>query len=81
MEFIAASGATKEAVWIRNFITELDIMPSIANSIPLYCDNNGAIAQAKESMAHSKSKYMERKYHVIREIIEQKDIVVLKVQG
>ena len=51
------------------------------DSIPLYCDNNGAIAQAKEPRAHSKSKHVERKYRVIREIVERGDIVVLKVQG
>ena len=47
-EYITASEATKEAVWIRKFITELGVVPSIANPIELYCDNNGAIAQAKE---------------------------------
>ena len=80
-EFIAASEAAKEAVWIKNFVTELGIVPSSADSIPLYCDNNGAIAQAKEPRAHSKSKHVERKYRVIREIIDRKDIVVLKIQG
>ena len=46
VKFIAAVEATKEAVWIKKFITELGIVPSIADSIPLYCDNNRAIAHA-----------------------------------
>ncbi|KAI5427605.1 hypothetical protein KIW84_032855 [Lathyrus oleraceus] len=47
-EYIAASSAAKEAVWIKKFISELGIVPSIVDPIGLYCDNNGAIAQAKE---------------------------------
>ena len=43
-EYILASKAAKEAVWIRKFIVELGVVPGIVDSIPLYCDNNGAIA-------------------------------------
>ncbi|KAG8472923.1 hypothetical protein CXB51_035047 [Gossypium anomalum] len=51
-EYIAASEAAKEAVWIKKFITELGVVPSISDSIELQCDNNGAIAQAKEPKSH-----------------------------
>ncbi|KAI5440564.1 hypothetical protein KIW84_010157 [Lathyrus oleraceus] len=47
-EYIDASSAVKEVVWIKKFISELGIVPSIVDPIGLYCDNNGAIAQAKE---------------------------------
>ena len=30
----------KEAVWIRKFILELGVVPSLGDPIPLYCDNN-----------------------------------------
>ena len=43
-EYIVASKAAKEAVWIKKFITELRVVPSIVHPILLYCDNNGAIA-------------------------------------
>ena len=43
-KYIAASEAAKEAVWIKKFITELGVEPSIVHLILLYCDNNGAIA-------------------------------------
>ena len=78
-EYIAASEVAKEAVWIKNFVTELGVVPSIENAIPLYCDNIGAIAQANEPRAHQKSKHVERKYHIIREIVSRGDIIVCKV--
>ena len=35
LEYIAASEAAKEAVWIRKFIVELGLVPDIIDSIPL----------------------------------------------
>ena len=40
-EYITASEAAKEAVWIRKFITGLGMVPSILDPIELFCDNNG----------------------------------------
>ena len=51
-EYIAVSQAAKEAVWMRKFIAELEVVPSISDPIIVYCDNNGAIAQAKEPRSH-----------------------------
>ncbi|MBY3556123.1 Ty1/Copia family ribonuclease HI, partial [Modestobacter lapidis] len=78
-EYVAASEAAKEAVWIRKFISELGVVPAIESPIPLYCDNNGAIAQAKEPRSHQKSKHIERRFHMIREIIERGDISMQRV--
>ncbi|PKI42003.1 hypothetical protein CRG98_037621 [Punica granatum] len=51
-EYIVASNVAKEAVWIKKLATELAVVPSIADLMELYCDNNGAIAQAKEPRPH-----------------------------
>ncbi|KAK2389954.1 secreted RxLR effector protein [Trifolium repens] len=78
-EYIAASSAAKEAVWIKKFISELEVVPSIADPISLYCDNNGAIAQAKEPRSHQRSKHILRRFHLIREIIDRGDVKICKV--
>jgi hypothetical protein len=78
-EYIAASDAAKEAVWIKNYVSELGVVPSIASPVDLYCDNTGAIAQAKEPRAHQKSKHIQRRYHIIREIIGRGDVAILKI--
>ena len=78
-EYIAASDTGKEAVWIKKFITELGVVPSIVDPIPLYCDNNGAIAQAKEPRSHQRSKHVLRRYHLIREIIGRQDVKIERV--
>ena len=78
-EYIAAAEAAKEAVWMKKFIGELGVVPSIVEPIPLLCDNNGVIAQAKELRSHQKSKYILRQFHLIREIIARKDVDVGRV--
>ena len=78
-EYIAASEASKEAVWILNFTTRLGVVPSIADPVDLYCDNNGAIAQAKEPRSHSKAKHIHRRYLLLREINNREDIHICKV--
>jgi hypothetical protein len=56
--YIAASEDTKEVVWIRNFVSELGVVPSASNPMDVYCDNSGAIAQANEPRAHIKAKHL-----------------------
>ena len=77
-EYIAANDAAKEAVWMRKFLKDLEVVPSIKDPVPLYCDNNGAIVLAKEPRSHQKSRHILRKYHLICEIIDRRDI---KVEG
>ncbi|KAL4361336.1 hypothetical protein GQ457_04G018620 [Hibiscus cannabinus] len=79
VEYIAASEAAKEVVWIKKFITGLGVIPSITDVVDLYCDNNGAIAQAKEPRSHQRSKHILRRFHLIREIIDRGDVEICKV--
>ena len=78
-EYIVASDAAKEAVWLKKFNTSLDVVPSIAKPVDLYCDNNGAIAQAKEPRSHQRTKHILRRYHLIREIVERRDVKICEV--
>ena len=80
-EYIVASEAAKEAIWIRKFITGLEVVPIILDPIELFCDNNGAIAQAKETRSHQKFKHILRRYHRIREIVDRGDINICKIPG
>lgn len=78
-EYIALSDEAKEAVWIKKFITELDVVSSIVDPVELYCDNNGAIAQAKEPRSHQRSKHILRHFHLIREIVQRGDVQICRV--
>ena len=64
-EYAAASEAAKESVWLRNFLLDLSVVPSIQSAITLYCDNSRTIANSKKPRAHKKGRHIERKYHLI----------------
>ncbi|KAK1669155.1 hypothetical protein QYE76_057314 [Lolium multiflorum] len=69
-EYIAASEASSEAVWMKRFIVELGVVPSALDPLIIYCDNMGAIANAQEPRSHKRLKHIKLRYHSIREYIE-----------
>ncbi|KAL0293359.1 UNVERIFIED_CONTAM: Retrovirus-related Pol polyprotein from transposon TNT 1-94 [Sesamum calycinum] len=73
-EYIVASKAAKEAVWMKNYIQELGVVPPIAEPVVVFCNNNGAIAQAKELRPHHHSKHILRCYYLLREMVSRGDV-------
>ena len=59
-EYIAASEAIKEAIWMKKFIIDLKVIPKNEGPVSLYHDNIQAIIQAKESRSHYRSKHILR---------------------
>ncbi|GKE00158.1 hypothetical protein Tco_1388141, partial [Tanacetum coccineum] len=56
---------SKEAIWMKNFIGDLGVVPIVQDPIEILCDNKSAIALTKEPNDHGKSKHIERKYHFV----------------
>ena len=78
-EYVAASEAAQEGVWMKEFISELGVVPSALDPMDIYCDNTGAIANAKEPRSHKNSKHIKRRFHTIREYVKDGDIKICKV--
>ncbi|KAK1650761.1 hypothetical protein QYE76_068566 [Lolium multiflorum] len=77
-EYIAASEASSEAVWMKRFIVELGVVPSALDPLVIYCDNMGAIANAQEPRSHKRLKHIKLRYHSIREYIEDGEVKICK---
>ena len=45
----------------------------------LYFDNSGAVANSKESKSHKRGKHIERKCHLIKEIVYRGDANMVKI--
>ncbi|GJY36806.1 putative retrotransposon protein [Tanacetum coccineum] len=78
-EYIAASEAAMEAVWIRKFISGLGIVPTINEPIKMFCDNSAALLIANEPGVQKGARHYHRRYHYVRECIELGEINLLKV--
>ena len=77
-EYITASEAAKEAVWLSEFLKELGVVPNVG-PLKVYCDNTGAVAQAKEPRSTNRNKHVPRKYHVIRELVARGEVSIERV--
>ncbi|KAL0546022.1 hypothetical protein IC582_015926 [Cucumis melo] len=80
-EYVAACEAAKEAVWLKKFLTDLEIVPNIHLPITLYCDNSGAVANSQEPRSHKRRKHIEQNYHLIREIVHRGDVTITKISS
>ncbi|GJV80721.1 hypothetical protein Tco_1516591 [Tanacetum coccineum] len=78
-EYIAASEAVIEAVWISKFISGLGIVPTINEPLNVYCDNSATIHYANEPGVQRGARHYHRRYHYVREYVELGEIRILKV--
>ena len=77
-EYIAASEAVKECVWLKEFLSSLKIVESASRPVTVYCDNQAAIKVSRDPKFHSKSKHIEARYHYIRDVINRLKFVQLE---
>ncbi|GJU56483.1 retrotransposon protein, putative, ty1-copia subclass [Tanacetum coccineum] len=80
-EYIAACEASKEAIWMKNFIGDLRVVPTVQDPIEIFCDNESAVALTKEPKDHGKSKHIERKYHFVRSKVEEGHVIVKDIRS
>ena len=68
-EYVSASEATAQATWLRFVLEDFGEMQTVAT--PLNCDNTSAIAITKNPIFHQKTKHINRRYHYIKEALQQ----------
>jgi transposase InsO family protein len=66
-EYVAATHAAKEAIWLRHLISE--IIPPVLAPTTLYCDNQAAIKLITNDNYHARTKHIDIRYHFIRQVI------------
>ncbi|XP_074377137.1 secreted RxLR effector protein 161-like [Apium graveolens] len=76
-EFMAATAAACQAIWLRNLLKQ--ITGDFVSPVVIYIDNKSAIDLAKNSVFHGRSKHIDIRYHFIRECIERGEIIVKHV--
>ena len=80
-EYTAASKAAKEAIWLKNFIGDLGVVPAIKHPMEIFYDSESAVALAKEPRDHGRSRNIDIKYHFIRHRIEEGILVAKRVSS
>jgi hypothetical protein len=78
-EYIAASTATKEVIWLRNLLEELGYMQKKPTIMKM--DNSGAKNLANNEMISQKTKHIDIKYHSIQEELKAQKLKLEFIPG
>ena len=75
-EYIAMNEASKELLWLKRFLLELEIKQK---TFELHCDAQSTIDLSKNPTYHPKIKHIAIRYHWIREVLEEGEMSIKKI--
>ena len=75
-EYMAVTEAFKEAIWLHGLIEDLGI---VQEHVDVHCDSQSAICLAKNQVHHSRTKHIDVRFHFVREIMDEGDILLQKI--
>ena len=78
-EYIALHEASHEVVFLRELLANLTSAPPPPTII--YCDNDAASILTEDHVWHARVKHIRVKYHYIRELVTNKEVLVQRVRS
>ncbi|KAK1564465.1 hypothetical protein Q3G72_003838 [Acer saccharum] len=72
-EYIAAGSGCTQLIWMKQMLVDYGFNQG---TLTLFCDNMNAINISKNPVQHSKTKHIDIRHHFIRELVENKCIVL-----
>eukprot|EP00253_Pinus_taeda_P010042 PITA_10042 len=73
-EYVAATVATCQAVWMRRMLRSL--CQEQTKGTVIFCDNSSTIALSKNSVFHKRTKHIDTRFHYIRLLVNNGEIVL-----
>jgi hypothetical protein len=73
-EYIAASEAAREAIWLQRLLDDLLIITTLSpRSSPtiIFADSTGCLSQMENARHQERTKHIDIKYHYVRDVYEQ----------
>ena len=67
-EYISASDASREAIWLQKLL--YDLFDSSLEHVVIDCDNQSCIKISENPKFHDRSKDMEMRYHYVHDMVQ-----------
>jgi hypothetical protein len=67
---------SKEVVWLQILCSCIGL---VQQAVRIDCDSQSAIFLAKNPTYHSKTKHIDVQYHFVRDMVEEKKVLLMKV--
>ena len=76
-EYIAAGSCCTQLLWMKQMLADygFDI-----KTLTIFCDNTSAINISKNHVQHSRTKHIDIRHHFIRELVENKTLILEYVE-
>ena len=75
-EYMAATHASKEVVWLQRLCSKLGFKQEV---VRIDCDSQSAIFLVKIPAYHSRTKHIDVQYHFVRDMVESMKVLLEKV--
>ena len=76
VEYMVTTHASKEAIWLHILCSGIGL---VQQAVRLYCDTESAIFLANNPTYHSNTKHIDVQYHFVRDMVEEKKVLLEKV--
>ncbi|CAL5340443.1 unnamed protein product [Camellia sinensis] len=73
-EYVAATSAACQAIWLRRMLAELQQRQEGATEI--FCDNKATIFMTKNPAFHSRTKHIDMRLHFIRDLVAKEEVTL-----
>ncbi|CAL1394707.1 unnamed protein product [Linum trigynum] len=73
-EFVAASYAAAQCVWLRRIMKQMGWESSVKEATRVYCDNSSTIKLARNPILHGRSKHIDVCFHFLRDLVKDEVI-------
>ena len=78
VEYVGVVEAAKEGIWLSRLVQDFGFS---AKGIELFCDSSSASLLATNQKTDRRTKHIDIRYHFIRQMVEEKNILFLKIRG
>ena len=75
-EYVTCYETTCHAIWLRNFISSLEVVHSISRSLKLFYDNSAVLSLSKNTRSTSRSKHIDVKFLFVKEKVAESLVLV-----
>jgi len=77
-EYVALCQTSKQAVWYSGLLQDIGYSKYLENdfTVPLFCDNQAAMALAENPENHARSKHIDVQFHYIRQLVAYNKVTI-----
>ncbi|GKE52656.1 hypothetical protein Tco_1487812 [Tanacetum coccineum] len=75
-KFLALAAAGKEAEWLRNMLSDIELWPQPTPTISLHCDSQSTLSRAYNNVYNGKYRHISLRHAYIKELISNEIITI-----